>query len=63
VFAPVVDLSQTTTLATMDINGQGLDEQLELAAVLARGQHHESGQVNDRFRAATGSVSTHWGLL
>jgi hypothetical protein len=41
----------------------GLDEQFELAAVLGRPEHDEAGQINDRFRAATGSVITHWGLL
>jgi len=47
----------------VDNIGGGLDEQLKLAAILTRGQDGESGQVNDRFRAATGSVSIHWGLL
>ncbi len=47
----------------MDDGGHRLDEQLELTAVLARRQHDKAGQVNDRFRAATDSVSTHWGLL
>ncbi len=58
-----MDLRRTTALATMDISRHRLDEQLELAAVLTRRQHDEAGQVNNRFRAATGSVSTHWGLL
>src|SRR5690606_32871742 len=51
-----------TAPATVDLGRGGLDEQLELAAVLARGENDEAGQVNDGFRAATGSVSTHWGL-
>jgi hypothetical protein len=58
-----MDLRPTATHPTVDNRGVGLDEQLELAAVLARREHGEAGQVNDRFRAATGSVSTHWGLL
>src|SRR5690606_1724571 len=48
--------------ATVDLGRGGLDQQLELAAVLARGEDDETGQVNDGLRAATGSVSTHWGL-
>jgi hypothetical protein len=37
--------------------------QLQLTAVLAGCEDHELGQVNDHLRAATGSVSTHGGLL
>ena len=33
-YAPVVDLGRHTTLTTMDIGGHGLDEELELTAVL-----------------------------
>jgi plasmid stabilization system protein ParE len=39
------------------------DKQLHLAAILTSRQHDKAGQVNNRFRAATGSVSTHGGLL
>src|SRR5690606_13443645 len=58
----VVHHGPRTAPATADLGRRGLDQQLELAAVLARGENDEAGQVNDGLRAATGSVSTHWGL-
>jgi hypothetical protein len=61
-FAPVMYLSPTTAPTTMDIGDLGLYEKLKLA-VLAGRQHDQAGQINDGFRAATGSVITHWGLL
>ena len=63
VFAPIVRLRRASALPTVDFCRNRLDEKFELTAVVAGREDNEAGQVNDRFRAATGSVTTHWGLL
>lgn len=56
-------LRPRTALPTVDYSGGGLDQQLQLTAVLTRGEHHEPGQVQHDLRRTAGSVNTHWGLL
>jgi hypothetical protein len=60
---PVMRLRPTSAPMTMDNRSGGLDQQLQLAAVLTSGEHHEPWQVQHDLRRTAGNVNTHWGLL
>src|SRR5690606_20861466 len=60
---PVMHLRPTAALVTMDNRGGGLDQQLQLAAVLTGREQHAPWPVQHDLRGTAGSVNTHWGLL